>query len=107
MELPNGIPSHDTLGACSRCWTYSSLSAASRLREDMLMDWVSAVSEFTKGEVIEIEAKRKRAGRDEKYLLKILSQLTQCASFQFSSSEICRGGLPPVCTGAGSELDSA
>ncbi len=59
------------------------------------MDWVSAVSEFTKGEVIEIEAKRKRAGRDEKYLLKILSQLTQCASFQFSSSEICRGGLPP------------
>lgn len=33
-------------------------------------------------------------------------EVTRCASYQFSSLEICRGGLPPVCTGAGSERGS-
>ena len=57
LELPNGIPSHDTFGR-----VFAMLDAEQF--ERCFMDWVSAVSEMTKGEVIAIDGKTLRRSAD-------------------------------------------
>ena len=57
LELPNGIPSHDTFGR-----VFAMLDAEQF--ERCFMDWVSAVSELTKGEVIAIDGKTVRRSAD-------------------------------------------
>lgn len=57
LELPNGIPSHDTFGR-----VFAMLDAEQF--ERCFLDWVSAVSELTKGEVIAIDGKTLRRSAD-------------------------------------------
>lgn len=58
LELPNGIPSHDTFGR-----VFAMLDAEQFGR--CFMDWVSAVSELTKGDVIAIDGKTVRRSADK------------------------------------------
>lgn len=53
LELPNGIPSHDTLGRVFAALNPKALSAAFR-------EWVQAVTRLTEGEVIAIDGKTLR-----------------------------------------------
>ena len=57
LRLPNGIPSHDTFGR-----------VFSRLDPDKFqscfMDWVAAISEITRGQVIAIDGKTVRGSHD-------------------------------------------
>ena len=57
LDLPNGIPSHDTFGR-----VFAMLDAEQF--ERCFMDWMSAVSELTKGEVIAIDGKTVRRSVD-------------------------------------------
>ena len=57
LELPNGIPSHDTFGR-----VFAMLDAVQF--EHCFVNWVSAVSELTKGEVIAIDGKTLRRSHD-------------------------------------------
>ena len=57
LELPNGIPSHDTFGR-----VFAMLDAEQF--ERCFMDWVSEVSELTNGEVIAIDGKTLRRSAD-------------------------------------------
>lgn len=57
LELPNGIPSHDTFGR-----VFAMLDAAQF--ERCFMNWVSAVSELTEGEVVAIDGKTLRRSHD-------------------------------------------
>ena len=57
LELPNGIPSHDTFGR-----VFSRLNAAAF--EACFFDWVSAVSQITGGQVIAIDGKELRCSVD-------------------------------------------
>jgi hypothetical protein len=59
LELPNGIPSHDTFGR-----VFSIIDAQ---QFQFAFDWVLAVNEITKGQVINIDGKCLR-GSDEKQL---------------------------------------
>ena len=58
LELPNGIPSHDTFGR-----VFAMLDAEQF--ERCFIDWVSEVSELTKGEVIAIDGKTLRRSADK------------------------------------------
>ena len=60
LELPNGIPSHDTFGR-----VFSIIDA--QQFQFAFYDWVLAVNEITKGQVINIDGKCLR-GSDEKQL---------------------------------------
>ncbi len=53
LELPNGIPSHDTLGRIFAMLDPKSLEQAFR-------DWVAALATLTKGEVVAIDGKTLR-----------------------------------------------
>ena len=57
MELPTGIPSHDTFGR-----------VFGRLKEEQFQEcfyeWVKAVQEITKGQVIAIDGKQLRGSKD-------------------------------------------
>ena len=53
LELPNGIPSHDTFGR-----VFARLDATQF--QECFMDWVSAVSEVTRGQVVAIDGKTLR-----------------------------------------------
>jgi len=53
LDLPNGIPSHDTLGRIFAMLNPKALERAFR-------DWVAAVSTLTKGEVVAIDGKTLR-----------------------------------------------
>ena len=57
LELPNGIPSHDTFGR-----------VFGRLKEEQFQEcfyeWVKAVQEITKGQVIAIDGKQLRGSKD-------------------------------------------
>lgn len=57
LELPNGIPSHDTFGR-----VFSRLSAAAF--ESCFFDWVRAVNQVTSGQVIAIDGKELRHSFD-------------------------------------------
>ena len=57
LELPHGIPSHDTFGRI-----FAMLDA--RQFERCFMNWVSAVSDLTKGEVVAIDGKTLRRSHD-------------------------------------------
>lgn len=57
LELPNGIPSHDTFGR-----VFSRLNAAAF--EACFFDWVSAVNQITSGQVIAIDGKELRRSVD-------------------------------------------
>lgn len=57
LELPNGIPSHDTFGR-----VFAMLDAGQF--ERCFVSWVSAVSELTKGEVVAIDGKTLRRSHD-------------------------------------------
>lgn len=50
LQLPNGIPSHDTFNR-----VYSAIDP--RKLEDCFLNWVKAVSELTNGEIISIDGK--------------------------------------------------
>ena len=56
LELPNGIPSHDTFGR-----VFARLDA----KQSCFMEWVKAVSELTKGQVIAIDGKTLRRSHDK------------------------------------------
>ena len=58
LQLPNGIPSHDT---------FSRLFAAigSQSFESCFFNWVACVSQITKGEVIAIDGKQLRGSYDK------------------------------------------
>ena len=53
LELPNGIPSHDTIGRVLAALNPSALASAFR-------EWVSAVAKLTNGEVVAIDGKTLR-----------------------------------------------
>lgn len=57
LELPNGIPSHDTFGR-----VFSRLSATAF--ESCFFDWVRAVNQVTSGQVIAIDGKELRHSFD-------------------------------------------
>lgn len=57
LELPNGIPSHDTFGR-----VFSLLNAAAF--EACFFDWVQAVNQVTGGQVIAIDGKELRHSFD-------------------------------------------
>jgi hypothetical protein len=57
MELPNGIPSHDTFGR-----VFGLLQAEAF--EACFYDWVQAVNQITKGQVIAIDGKELRHSYD-------------------------------------------
>jgi predicted transposase YbfD/YdcC len=58
LELPHGIPSHDTFGR-----------VFSRIKPEefrsSFLDWVKAIQELTQGEVIAVDGKKLRGSRDE------------------------------------------
>ncbi len=58
LELPNGIPSHDTFGRVF------SLLDAQQFR-DCFSAWVQAVSDVTRGQVIAIDGKTVRRSHDK------------------------------------------
>jgi len=57
LELPNGIPSHDPSGECSRCWIAEQFQAA-------FYEWVQAVWEITQGQIVNIDGKCLRGSDD-------------------------------------------
>ena len=57
LELPNGIPSHDTFGRVFAM-------VDSRQFEKCFVDWVSAVNEVTRGQVVAIDGKTLRRSHD-------------------------------------------
>ena len=58
LELPNGIPSHDTFGR-----VFARLDA--QQFRDCFLEWVQAVSALTKGQVIAIDGKTLRRSHDK------------------------------------------
>lgn len=58
LELPKGIPSHDTFGR-----VFARLDA--NQFQSCFMEWVKAVSELTKGQVIAIDGKTLRRSHDK------------------------------------------
>ena len=58
LELPEGIPSHDTFNRF-----FASLDPGQL--ESCFMDWVKSVSSLTKGEVVGIDGKTMRGSRDK------------------------------------------
>jgi predicted transposase YbfD/YdcC len=57
MELPNGIPSHDTIGR-----VFAALDPEEF--ENSFMEWVQAINELTQGQVIAIDGKQMRGSKD-------------------------------------------
>ena len=57
LQLPNGIPSHDTFGRVLRLLDPEQFSAC-------FMDWVRSVSELAQGEVVAIDGKILRGCHD-------------------------------------------
>jgi predicted transposase YbfD/YdcC len=57
LELPNGIPSHDTFGR-----VFAALN--SEEFERSFMEWVQAINEMTQGQVIAIDGKQLRGSHD-------------------------------------------
>ncbi len=59
MKLPNGIPSHDTLGDF-----FSRINTEEF--EQCFVNWITAVSEITEGEIVSIDGKTLRRSYDKK-----------------------------------------
>ena len=59
LTLPNGIPSHDTFNR-----VFSALDPDEL--EKCFLDWIRAVSQLTKGEVVSIDGKTIRGSRDHR-----------------------------------------
>src|SRR5689334_17407916 len=57
LDLPNGIPSHDTFGR-----VFAALNAQAFAR--CFAEWVASVAELTKGEVVAIDGKTLRRSFD-------------------------------------------
>jgi hypothetical protein len=57
LELPNGIPSHDTFGAF-----FSRLSPT--VFQESFLSWISALAEISDGEIIAIDGKTLRGSYD-------------------------------------------
>lgn len=57
LDLPHGIPSHDTFGK-----VFALLDA--QQFQDRFMDWVQAVNEVTKGQLVAIDGKTIRRSHD-------------------------------------------
>ena len=57
LELPNSIPSHDTFGR-----VFAMLDG--QQFQDCFIDWVRAVSEVTKGQLVAIDGKTVRRSHD-------------------------------------------
>lgn len=58
LELPNGIPSHDTFGR-----VFAQIDPQEFQRS--FMEWVQAIQEMTQGQVIAIDGKQLRGSHDE------------------------------------------
>ena len=58
LEIPNGIPSHDTFGR-----VFSALDAEQF--QNCFINWVKAVSEVTKGQIVSIDGKTLRGSGDD------------------------------------------
>ena len=59
LELPNGIPSHDTFGR-----VFGALDPEQF--QSCFLSWMNAVSEITKGQVIALDGKTLRRSHDKK-----------------------------------------
>ena len=57
LELPNGVPSHDTFGR-----VFAAINPEEF--EKGFMEWVQAINELTQGQVIAIDGKQLRGSRD-------------------------------------------
>lgn len=57
LELPNGIPSHDTFG-----WVFARLDPDQFQR--CFLSWVQAICEITEGEVVAVDGKTLRRSKD-------------------------------------------
>ena len=57
LELPNGVPSHDTFGG-----GFARIDA--QQFQDCFMDWVRGVRELTQGQVIALDGKTLRRSHD-------------------------------------------
>ena len=58
LELPNGIPSHDTFNRF-----FSALDA--EVFEDCFLSWVKSIHQRTNGEVVSIDGKTMRGSRNQ------------------------------------------
>ena len=58
LELPNGIPSHDTFGRVF------ALMEPEEFRRSF-MEWVQAINELTQGQVVAVDGKQLRGSRDK------------------------------------------
>jgi len=57
LELPNGIPSHDTIGR-----VFSALDP--KQFQDCFLRWIQAISEISEGEIVAIDGKTVRRSHD-------------------------------------------
>ena len=57
LELPNGIPSHDTFGR-----VFAAINPEEF--EKSFMEWVKAIQELTQGQVIALDGKQLRGSKD-------------------------------------------
>jgi hypothetical protein len=58
LELPNGIPSHDTIGRA-----FSRINAQEF--QPAFCEWVWAVNDFIQGQIINIDGKQLRGSKDK------------------------------------------
>ena len=65
LELPNGIPSHDTIGNLFSCLDPKQLQGC-------FLKWVNAVFDFSDGEIIAIDGKTLRHSYDIQRLIEAL-----------------------------------
>ncbi|MXZ41717.1 MAG: ISAs1 family transposase [Caldilineaceae bacterium SB0666_bin_21] len=65
LELPHGIPSHDTLGTSSVCWTPPQLEAC-------FVTWVRSLATPLRDRIVAVDGKAVRSSHDEARTVSLL-----------------------------------
>ncbi len=86
LELPNGIPSHDTFGR-----VFAQLDA--RQFRDCFLSWVQAVSAVTRGQVIAIDGKTLRRSHDKSLGKTAIHMVSAWATAKRGNPQSLRAGL--------------